>query len=115
VKDRDAASSESDRGEHSQSPGLAPAGGAARAERGVSPGPGAVKGERSRSPVGLPRGRKRKTNGTAGSGSEDSNDGVGEFMLVGFLCCPFEEVVIHKDRFVCLLVHWSVLWYITKT
>jgi len=109
VKDRDAASSESDRGEHSQSPGLAPAGGAARAERGVSPGPGAVKGERSRSPVGLPRGRKRKTNGTAGSGSEDSNDGVGEFMLVGFLCClgvgefmlvgflccPFEEVVIH--------------------
>ncbi|KAH3880109.1 hypothetical protein DPMN_004022 [Dreissena polymorpha] len=35
------------------------------------------KSERSRSPVTTHKNRKRKTNGTAGSGSEDSNDGVG--------------------------------------
>ena len=32
--------------------------------------------ERSKSPVGIPKGKKRKLNGT-GSGSEDSNDGLG--------------------------------------
>ncbi|XP_060574503.1 histone-lysine N-methyltransferase EZH2-like [Ruditapes philippinarum] len=37
------------------------------------------KTERSKSPVGMIKGKKRKTNGT-GSGSEDSNDGVGSIM-----------------------------------
>ncbi|KAL4227030.1 Histone-lysine N-methyltransferase ezh1 [Mactra antiquata] len=37
------------------------------------------KHERSKSPVGFPKGKKRKMNST-GSGSEDSNDGVGSFL-----------------------------------
>ncbi|WAR25032.1 EZH2-like protein [Mya arenaria] len=48
-----------------------------RSERSRSPLPVGGKSERSSSPVGGTKNRKRKANGTAGSGSEDSNDGSG--------------------------------------
>lgn len=54
------------------------------------------KSERSRSPVGVPKGKKRKVNGTA-SGSEDSNDGVGSFLKAKYKNTEMLYPTKHKD------------------